>query len=238
MRWASFRASPMRQGELDHLCGLYALTNALRLLTGTRPALLPIRFLFGENIRATAREADLRKVVMSGVETEELWRITVRVVRFFTRVTGVGIELDRPFLHRGEPSDDEVRRAVAAGTRRGGTIWIVGLTGAFDHWTVVRRATRKGLTIADSSELKRLRFTSADDLDEAEVFCEGHLVGDRMFRLRLVEPPPPIASRKRRNTKGPEAASTECRSTSTASATANPPPPTPAPLSDTTPSDP
>lgn len=146
MPWSHrLRLPPLRQGELDRLCGLYAVVNGPRLLLGLLPTRMPARPLFGEVVRLARAEVDLEAVLTRGIEARELWRVVKATVRSISDNRGVGIVADRPFASRSRPNVDDLRREIAADIRDTRAVYLVSLRGDSDHWTVVRRVTAKAL---------------------------------------------------------------------------------------------
>ena len=187
MTWShAFRPPPLRQGELDHLCGLYAIANGVRLLLGMLPTRIGTALLFQELVRLAGSEVDLQAALTHGIEAPDLWRIVKATAGSIARNRGVRIVADRPFPSRSRPSPDTLRREVAAGVRTEGAVYLVGLRGGFDHWTVVRRATPRALFLYDSGPLRRIDVDPEGraiiDLDPGR---EYRFEGSHIFRLRL-----------------------------------------------------
>lgn len=187
MAWShTFRPPPLRQGELDHLCGLYAITNGLRLLLGPLPTRIGSALLFQELVRLAGSEVDLEAALTHGIEAPDLWRIVRATARSIARTRGVRIVADRPFPSRTRPSPDALRREVAAGVRREGAVSLIGLRGGHDHWTVVRRATSRALFLYDSGPLRRIDLEPEGRVSIAQDPAGDYwFEGSHIFRLRL-----------------------------------------------------
>jgi len=146
--------TPLHQGELDGLCGIYAVINALRTLCPEMPRELCDE-LFALQLAAVSddRSSPL-DVVTNGIgKTTLRGLIGLSCDEMFLR-SKVTLHCRSLLLKRNAPLDaiwSEVERLVA-----GGGVVIAGLSGRYDHWTVVRKATPRRLTLVDSSMLQIL----------------------------------------------------------------------------------
>lgn len=174
---------PFAQGHLDSLCGLYAVMNAMRVLLDYRPGRIPNRVLFGEIIRIAARMVPLREALTRGIEPEALWRITLSLLRSTARNRLIA---DRPFEDMATPKPTALGRAITAGTKHEGTVWIVGLAGPWPHWSVVRSLSARGFAFHDSGGLKSMTFDAdGREISPQATDVECRLEGRRIIRLRL-----------------------------------------------------
>jgi hypothetical protein len=143
-----------RQGDLDGLCGVYSIVNALRHVLRLRDE--QCTKLFGRLIKALERTCPrLHHPLLEGMYFPRMkqlvavagqGRIDGRSLKFATRP--LRLRRDQNTL----PSlwsalDQEVGPACVA---------IVGITGASDHWCVVYRVTPKTLWLLDSSGQTRI----------------------------------------------------------------------------------
>jgi hypothetical protein len=105
---------PLRQGDLDGLCGAYAVVNAVRL------AALPYRrlrhaacaALFGELVDELAEAGRLRAFVTGGVGTGTLARLLRRAAAWLEAEHGLALEVRRPFRGGDRLDAGTVRNSV------------------------------------------------------------------------------------------------------------------------------
>jgi hypothetical protein len=141
---------PFEQGDLDGLCGVYAVVNAVRLTAHPHRRLptAECRELFAALLAELADEGRLRGFVAHGLGTRVLARLLRRAGRWLRKRHGLALEVRRPFAKRDEPGPEACLRALAEHLARPGTAAIVG---SDEHWTVVRAVTPKRLLLADSN---------------------------------------------------------------------------------------
>ncbi len=148
---------PLRQGDLDGLCGLYAAINGVRLaLAGRRPlAQSELSRLFACGVSFLSVRHQLACAILAGFE-DRLWpELVDAVARRASRIAGVPVRPSRPLeLIRG-PSASEVLWVVEDAVARGCPV-LVGLAGRHDHYTVVQGCTLAYLQLFDGGNLHRL----------------------------------------------------------------------------------
>jgi hypothetical protein len=141
---------PFEQGDLDGLCGVYAVVNAVRLAAHPhrRLSAAECRGLFAALLAELADEGRLRGFVAAGLGNRVLARLLRRAGRWLRKRHGLALEVRRPFAKRDEPGPEKCLRVLAEHLARSGTAAIVG---SDEHWTVVRAVTPKRLLLADSN---------------------------------------------------------------------------------------
>ncbi len=143
------RQRAYRQGDLDGLCGVYAIVNALRYVLRLRDE--QCQKLFERLIEALEHDRGcLHKSLVQGICFCQLKRLVA--VAGQGRIPGHDLTFQfhtlrlrrdqRTLPHLWSSLTRELRPACVA---------IVGLTGASDHWCVVYRVTPKTLWLLDSS---------------------------------------------------------------------------------------
>ncbi len=148
------RKRAYRQGDLDGLCGVYAIVNALKHILRLRDQ--QCRKLFERLIKSLEQDCyHLHKPLIQGMYFAQLKQLAV--VAGHSRIQGRYLTFQaRPLRlkrdHRTLPRiwaalDQELGPMCVA---------IVGLTGATDHWCVVYRVTPKTLWLLDSSGQSRI----------------------------------------------------------------------------------
>ena len=140
---------PFEQGDLDGLCGVYAVVNATRLAAHPHRRLRAADGydLFAALLAELADEGRLRGFVAAGLGPRVLAPLLRKAGRWLRERHGLGLEVSRPFAKRDQPEPEECLRVLAEHLARSGTAAIVG---SDEHWTVVRGVTPKRLLLADS----------------------------------------------------------------------------------------
>lgn len=167
---------PVKQGDLDALCGVYAIVNALEQLgvTGRRSVVHTQLF---ERLVLSLTPHQLRSSLVSGLEADDLLYASRKAFRWLRRVHGIDLRIRRPFEEREFVSESdyvEVLRAQSATWRRAVIIGFDMPGGS--HWSVVRSIEGRRLYTRDSGRLthldlrrfgvagSRYRFLTADTL--------------------------------------------------------------------------
>jgi hypothetical protein len=149
------RQRTYRQGDLDGLCGVYAIVNALRYVLHLNNT--QCQSLFGCLVKALAQTSRCsHKPLIEGMMFGQLKRLVAAAGQ--CRCLGSDCTFQvRPLRLREQnhslPTlwralDEELGRTCVA---------LIGLTGADDHWCVVYRVTPKTLWLLDSSGRTRIR---------------------------------------------------------------------------------
>ncbi len=143
-----------RQGDLDGLCGVYAVVNALRHVLQLRDE--QCQKLFEKLIKALEQDCSpLHPALLRGMYFPQLKRLTVAASQWHIQGQGLTFRArslrlkrnQRTLPHLWAALDEEVGPTCVA---------IVGVTGVTDHWYVVYRTTPKTLWLLDSSGQSRI----------------------------------------------------------------------------------
>ena len=147
---------PVTQGDLDGLCGLYCLINAIRIVTAPHKELKrgEVRALFTAGVRYLARQGDLAEAVHSCVG-ERKWPGLARcLVRTAQEIVNRPIVLERAGLSRGVAIDEaigSIERMITTGKAP-----CVFLMGKSRHYSVISGYTPHSLKLFDSFGYRRL----------------------------------------------------------------------------------
>ncbi len=175
---------PYRQGDLDQLCGVYCVVNAVRL------AALPYRRLGYVNSTALfevlARKLDkrgwLRAVITAGMGIRLVAKLLRWARRWLRDKHELVLEVQKPFRKRDDPG--HCLDALAAHLAQPGTAAIVGTA---DHWTVVQAIGSKRLVLFDSNGRAYFRLAiTSDDAGKQQV--RSPLVLPGTFLLKVMPP--------------------------------------------------
>jgi hypothetical protein len=153
--WSRRSVRPLRQGELDGLCGVYAVINALRLLCPEMDQ-ADGAALFRILIRALARRRiRLTDAVALGLEIRTLRALANTACDYINGEFEIRLRARRPHRPKCAYRLNRFWRWLQAELDKGNVV-VVGLSGRLAHWTVVYRITDRSAALADSDGLKRL----------------------------------------------------------------------------------
>ena len=155
---------PLELGDLDGLCGVYAVVNATRLAAHPhrRLSATDCYDLFAALLAELADAGRLRGFVAAGLGPRVLARLLRRAGRWLRKRHGLALEVSRPFRKADQPDPERCLRVLTEHLARPGTAAIVG---SDEHWTVVYAVTPKRLLLADSNG--RQYFATARTLEGA-----------------------------------------------------------------------
>lgn len=159
---------PFEQGGLDALCGIYSIVNAERVINNTVSQ--DSQNLFKEIVRYLDEQRSLTTILTEGMLFKHITTVLNNVVgdriaykeRHFAGVKNPELNTFwtevSSFLHNGE------NRAV-----------LLGISGVYDHWTVVKQIKENRIDLLDSDGLRRLNRINCTTYDvkggRHHVFC-------------------------------------------------------------------
>lgn len=142
--------TPYRQGDLDALCGLYAIINAVQL------AVYPRRLTRAERRALFARGLDLLDSrgalfdsATDGMALRPWHRLCRAMIEAGGELAGEQLQLILPRPRQIRTTDDALR-SITHHLRRGRPV-LLEVAGRLDHWTVVVSISDARLTLFDSS---------------------------------------------------------------------------------------
>lgn len=148
---------PVLQGELDGLCGVWSIINAIRLVAAPQVVLSrqQTRTLFAAAASFLDENDALVQAVTRTVK-KELWpRLARHLVEHGTSVAGVPLILEQPLARQ-----HKARRAALAAIELmilEAEVPVVRVTGELSHYTVICGYSPASLRLFDSYELHHLR---------------------------------------------------------------------------------
>ena len=138
---------PLRQGQLDALCGVYALLNASRLAAPTALPPRVCKLLFREGINWLYGKKAFPGALYDGLSIGKLMGMHKAV--FQIRLPA--LRLKRPFIRRPPANSKEFWSRLEAYTQQVGCGVIVGLESrSWSHWSVVTEITLTKVILFDS----------------------------------------------------------------------------------------
>lgn len=148
----------VKQGELDALCGIYALINALEVAGVTGPRLPMHKQLFRRLTLGLPAER-LQAAMFDGLDSEDLLETGKRAFRWLGRRHKIRVSLERPWHDEDFPTVDAFLASVRETARSptAAVILNVHLPG-LSHWSVVRRFDGRRALLRDSGNLRQLEL--------------------------------------------------------------------------------
>ncbi len=145
-----------KQGDLDGLCGLYAIVNAIELTGVVGPKSTFHRRLFKRLLNGLA-EGELHQAMIDGLSQDQLLDIGTRAFRSVRRSYGVRFEIE-PLADTWSPHDFVgFLDAIGDLTLQPQTAVILNIVMPWvNHWSVVHRCNQQVLELRDSGRLRRL----------------------------------------------------------------------------------
>lgn len=142
---------PLQQGELDGLCGLYAIINAMRLAVCFHQPLTDAQTdkLFAAGVTWLDRRSLLAAVVRSGM-SQRVWRelmayLATRLPKDMSRAVGF-----QPLIKTGAATSlTTAYQHVFAALERGWPVLAL-ISDSYDHFTVINGVTATRLLLFDS----------------------------------------------------------------------------------------
>jgi hypothetical protein len=153
---------PLYQGDLDGLCGAYAILNAVSWLVGQRK---PMRatsqgVLFAYLLNAIDEDGGTLQTLVQGLALGTILRM-LQVARQLVKAEhGLEIAIHRPFLGQKKVSLTSYVAEIRQRAHFGNIAYLIGIDGRVSHWTVCVGATAQTLRLRDSNGLQRLMLAT------------------------------------------------------------------------------
>jgi hypothetical protein len=142
---------PLQQGELDGLCGVYAVINAIRFLV---PKARDLDFCNKLMIRIVGDIYTAKDVTGGGGELK-----MTRVFEYARAKTLKDLKVGLTMSNKGRAdrfkSPCDAMEATFNIGRPG--VFIMGFDGIYSHWTIVAAVTKSEVLLFDSCGLKQFR---------------------------------------------------------------------------------
>jgi hypothetical protein len=185
------RLEPYRQGQLDGLCGIYAIINAIRTVLANRMADFcdaDWQELFRALLIAADEEIGATTAAGCGLEPKSLRYILRAAVRHMADEHDLALIVDRVLRRKDRPTLQDLLPRLADLVRQPNTAILLTLSGHLDHWTVVGEVGRNTLELFDSSGFARVAIANCRMLYEwpCAPGKREHIINPRaVFSVRL-----------------------------------------------------
>ncbi|TPJ77209.1 hypothetical protein [Mesorhizobium sp. B2-6-2] len=179
--------APFDQGDLDSLCGVYCVMNAVRFLCPElgRQKSIGLFQVLSENL--TTNRVTAHETVGLGIEIPTVQALVEAACKYLGEILEAPISVG-VFTSKIRRFDDlwtALRESLDDNQ-----VAIIGLSGRHDHWTVAYRMTKRTIRLFDSDSMKvlqRARCSLRDprvpyqiDPDEIILIRRGGSVGSRI----------------------------------------------------------
>ncbi|MBF0420061.1 MAG: hypothetical protein HQL78_07835 [Magnetococcales bacterium] len=146
------------QGDMDRLCGVYAVMNAVGAMAGQKLGKERYSALFKVLCDRLMAEGKLPSVLYGGMSDRTVKKLMESACQFINAQAGKpGLGFSFPF--RGVTlvtSEDFFYRLTQQASVYGEGSIMLRLLGKYDHWTCVQRITERNIHLLDSIGLQRL----------------------------------------------------------------------------------
>lgn len=146
--------TPLRQGDLSNLCGLYSVLNAVRLACWRVPPTEDqLRALLQFGLRYLNQRRALARVVQTGMH-QDLWvELGTALINYANDLLGTSLSLQALSLGQNSPKSRSAHETCEAlkGALRQKQPVLLGLGGALDHYTVFAGYSEHRFSLFDSS---------------------------------------------------------------------------------------
>jgi hypothetical protein len=156
------RVLRFQQGDLDGLCGAYAVVHSILVAAANRRprrmepgpplptvGLDEVRGVFAHLMRSLVRKS-LADPIINGITPSSMLRLLEAASLWLSRRVGFKIAVSRPYRPSQRPRRASLLKVLQEHLECHGCTAIIGTRLPWNHWTVVRRVGRKRLVIVDS----------------------------------------------------------------------------------------
>lgn len=168
------------QGDLDGLCGMYSVYNAVRTLFGKDLATGALDEIIKRAMNQFDADA-FRSFFYDGMCEMTLERLLNDVKKLLSKNHGLNMAMKKVQYMRCDAmlkNMTELQESVDC-------VFIIGISGRIEHWTCVEKASSTCMTLLDSGGLKQLRQTSFKVSDD-EAAGNLYKVGSKFWVLARV----------------------------------------------------
>ncbi len=145
---------PQRQGDLDGLCGLYAVVNAIELTGVVGPKALLHRRLFNGMLEGLS-EGELHHAMVHGLSRDQLIDVSSYAFRRLRRRYDLKLQIEAAAADWPLGDFDGFIELLHRLSVQPKTAVIIDLVmPRLDHWTVVRRVRLGRLDLRDSEDFR------------------------------------------------------------------------------------
>ncbi len=168
------QVNPWQQGELDGLCGIYAIINAMKLLALSRGFDFPDAagtVLFRKMVKSLDARNKMPNALWDGTSFTHVRAFLGEASRFMRRQYGLEL-VHRQLARKGEITRKDVFWRFLDSALRGDGMYdfrfdtphtrvaLVGLGHPLPHWTLAYRVTARSIKLIDSGSRFTLKYSA------------------------------------------------------------------------------
>ena len=170
---------PCRQGDLDSLCGLYAIINATRLalLPSKRMKSADFGHLFDFLVARLYARRILYETMADGLSSPGMSWLLSQADGWLEKTFDVSLRYSRPFYRHAAPRR-KVVRSIAKHLSEANTSAIIVVDGDPPdlHWTVVKKVTAASLILFDGDGIGRVSLARRKLQSVCLLPCDVYLI--------------------------------------------------------------
>jgi hypothetical protein len=153
---------PYHQGDLDHLCGLYAVVNSIgHSLRNNSPMDEPdCQKLFNRLVEHLRDTGMLARALTSGLSTAATSRMLAEAQSWLLKTKGVKLRRSKPFHRMSNLQYSDLINSISMHLAAPNTSVLASISGRMDHWTVIREISPKSIMLFDSYGISRFSIQS------------------------------------------------------------------------------
>jgi len=152
------RIQPFRQGDLDGLCGLYAIINAARVVCGRKLSDKRSRKLFEYLSQYTIKDRGNLNILTEGLCLCEMIKLMKELRGLLEDIYDLRLQAYRPWKGKAasKPSDEAILLELGGLLSNKHSAAIVGFDHPVMHWTTITGINQTQAAIFDSGYLKNI----------------------------------------------------------------------------------
>ena len=157
------KLSPYLQGNLDSLCSVYAVINALRWSLADHPLSAKgehWKALFAELNDYAVKELGLLSLSSQGMGLKGMiWLLRI-AQQHMSETHSITFTTHRPFALKRPNSNNDIIDTIAEHLRGPNTAVIAAVYGKLNHWCVIKGLKKKHVILFDSDRLSQLSIST------------------------------------------------------------------------------
>jgi len=167
---------PIRQGSIDHLCGVYSVLNATEVVIGKyrvdrkrKRKASQRKTLFNDLIGHLAKNDLLKEALTAGIDDIDIGLIDVAIesVRSYQNRK----MRKRKAFETDLVSLDEYWEKLSQHLSQSDSAAIILLSGRIEHWTCVKAITPEVMILSDSTGMKKIaRYRCTIETENREMY--------------------------------------------------------------------
>lgn len=144
---------PYQQGQLDMLCGLYAVINASCMMMKQIRPLSPndCQDIFIELVNMLVMEGLLESAITEGTTQQTMSRMLKTADVWLSLHRGVHLSYKKPFHNDSTVPTEKMKATLVDHLTKQKSSAIICLTGIIDHWTTIQEVQKKRMILIDSN---------------------------------------------------------------------------------------